>query len=280
MCPYHDNLLTIEQLCLGLFSCKPIRAAWDLTVEDPHCMHQKSIYLGGSLPNVVVDFVLVFMPLPYVWRLHTSLYQRLILASMFALGLFICIVSIVRLTIVMAIESSDNNVTYNLRDFMLWSTVEVNIGLVCACLPSMRQFLKMVGLNRLFSSIRGSSRNTPGASGGPSNAVNPSKASQQQQQHKRSTTRGSRSGILSSIKTGFNKFDSGDEGFQMIDSVANNNRFGKNQSQVEAGRTSDETGTSSDNKVADGKTSTGISVQRDWSVWVDERSLQAPREQS
>lgn len=240
-------------------------------------MHQKSIYLGGSLPNVIVDFVLVFMPLPYVWRLHTSLYQRLILASMFALGLFICIVSIVRLTIVMAIKSNDNNVTYNLRDFMLWSTVEVNIGLVCACLPSMRQFLKMVGLNRLFSSIRGSSKNTPGASGGPSNVVNPSKASQQ---HKRSTTRGSRSGILSSIKTGFNKFDSGDEGFQMIDSVANNNRFGKNQSQVEAGRTSDETGASSENRVVDGKTSTGISVQRDWSVWVDERSSQAPREQS
>lgn len=236
-------------------------------------MHQKSIYLGGSLPNVIIDFVLVIMPLPYVWRLHTSLYQRLILASMFALGLFICIVSIVRLTMVMAIESSDNNVTYNLRDFMLWSTVEVNIGLVCACLPSMRQFLKLVGLNRIFSSIRGSSRNTPGASGNPSNGLGQSEPS------RKKSSRGSRSNILSGLKTGFTKFDTGDEGFQMIDSMSKTNGFGKNQSLVEATRTSAETGSSSDHRTAHDKTSTGISVQRDFSVWVEQPSTTS-REQS
>lgn len=261
----------ITFICLGLFGCRPIRAAWDLTVENPHCIAPKSVYLGGSLPNVIVDFVLVLMPLPYVWRLNTSIQQRLILAGMFALGFFICIVSIVRLTIVMSIEDSDQNATYNIRHFLLWSTVEINIGLVCACLPSMRHFLKMIGLNRLFSSIRGSSRNTPGASGNPSSAaVRPSEASGKK------SSRGSRSGILSTIKTGFTQFDSGDDSFQMMDNVTNH-RHGKSQSQVEAGRTSDDTG-GSGSSLNDNQNVTGISVQRDWSVWVDDKSSTAPQQ--
>lgn len=263
------------QLCLGLFACQPIHAQWDTSVTDAKCLHQKSVYLGGSLPNVIVDFVLVFMPIPYVWKLHASLYQRLILASMFFLGLFICIVSIIRLTIVMSVNSNDQNVTYNLKDFILWSSVEINIGLVCACLPSMRQFLKLVGLNRIFSSVRGSSRNTPGASNLPSGA-NASEGTRKKGTQKS----GSRTGILSTITGGFHKFDSGDDGFQMIDSISKN-PYGKSQSQVEGGRASVETGQSAGSKSDSDKNQTGISVQRDWSVWVDERNQRpgAPREQ-
>lgn len=269
------------QLCLCLFSCRPIHASWDLTVTDPQCLNQKSIYLGGSLPNVIVDFILVLMPLPYVWRLHASLYQRMIIAGMLTLGLFICIVSIVRLTIVMAIESTDNNVTYNLGDFMLWSTVEINIGLVCACLPSMRHILNMIGLNRLFSSIRGSSsRNTPEATGNPFNALGGGDGGGETDASRKASRSGSKVGILSNIKTGFNKMDSDDEGFQMMDSAGHNLAFGTSKSQVEVGRTSLETGGSAGNGSGGDKDVTVISVQRDWSVWHDQRMPAVPRQQS
>lgn len=170
------------------------------------------------------------MPLPYVYRLHASIYQRIIIAGMLTLGLFICIVSIVRLTIVMAIESTDTNVTYNLGDFMLWSTVEINIGLVCACLPSMRQILKMMNLNCLFSSIGGSSHNSPGVNGNPSNSLGGGDGGGQPDASKRKATRGGRKvGILSTVQTGFNKMDSDDEGFQMMDNAGHNPAFGMNK---------------------------------------------------
>ncbi|KAJ4250326.1 hypothetical protein NW757_007159 [Fusarium falciforme] len=114
---------------VATFSCNPVEKQWNILIEHGKCMEQKPVYLGGSLPNVIIDFVLVGMPLPSVFRLNIPLGRRLILAGMFTLGFFICIVSIIRLTIVMSIRTDDRNITYNLRDFMLWSTVEINIGL-------------------------------------------------------------------------------------------------------------------------------------------------------
>lgn len=129
------------------------------------------------------------------------------------------IVSIVRLAIVMSIESSDRNVTYNLKDLMLRSTVEISIGLICACLPSMRQFLKIIGLNRIFSSVRGSSKNTPGEVGNshnPSGVINPSNQASQGN----GSRGGFRSEMLSSIRTGLNNLNKNENRFQMIDVVS------------------------------------------------------------
>lgn len=211
-------------------------------------MEQKPVYLGGSLPNVIIDFVLVGMPLPSVFRLNIPLGRRLILAGMFTLGFFICIVSIIRLTIVMSIRTDDRNVTYNLRDFMLWSTVEINIGLVCACLPSMRPLLQIIGLSRLFSTGRGTSE--------------PSGPTGNSSSYPLSRTEGSRprknGGGLFSTLARLSKIDSDEDQFQMIDDISG--RQGKNKVEIGASRTSNET--DSESRTA------AISVQKDWSVLV------------
>lgn len=242
----HLQLLTC-QVFVATFSCNPVEKQWNILIEHGECMEQKPVYLGGSLPNVIIDFVLVGMPLPSVFRLNIPLGRRLILAGMFALGFFICIVSIIRLTIVMSIRTDDLNVTYNLRDFMLWSTVEINIGLVCACLPSMRPMLQIIGLSRLFSTGRGTSEPT-GPTGNSSS-------------YPLSRTEGSRprkkGGIFSTL-AGLSKIDSDEDGLQMIDDISG--RQGKSKAEINASRTSNET----DNESR----AVAISVQKDWSVLV------------
>ncbi|KAF4990094.1 hypothetical protein FDECE_14502 [Fusarium decemcellulare] len=248
---------------VATFSCNPVEKQWNILIEHGKCLEQKPVYLGGSLPNVIVDFVLVGMPLPSVFRLNIPLGRRLILAGMFTLGFFICIVSIVRLTIVMSIRTDDQNVTYNLRDFMLWSTVEVNIGLVCACLPSMRPMLQLMGLSRLFSTARGTSdpsRPTGNTSNQPSSRMDWSGAS-----HSRKKSRG---GLFSTL-AGLSKIDSEEDGFQMIDDISG--RQGKNRTEIDATRTSNDTDSESRDASQKGGP-TAISVQRDWSVLVDDNS--------
>ncbi|KAH7275904.1 hypothetical protein B0J15DRAFT_507405 [Fusarium solani] len=233
---------------VATFSCNPVEKQWNILIEHGKCMEQKPVYLGGSLPNVIIDFVLVGMPLPSVFRLNIPLGRRLILAGMFTLGFFICIVSIIRLTIVMSIRTDDRNVTYNLRDFMLWSTVEINIGLVCACLPSMRPLLQVIGLSRLFSTGRGTSE--PSGPAGNSSS------------YPLSRTEGSRprkkGGIFSTL-AGLSKIDSNEDEFQMIDNISG--RQGKNNVEIGASRTSNETDSES-------RATAAISVQKDWSVLV------------
>ncbi|KAI1342845.1 hypothetical protein F5Y15DRAFT_371183 [Xylariaceae sp. FL0016] len=137
---------------MAVFSCKPVRAQWDITIDDAQCIDQNAFYLGGSLPNVVVDFIIVFIPMPYVWRLHLSVAKRAVLVGIFALGLFVCVVSVIRLCTVMAIQRSGADATYNLREPIMWSTVEINVGLICTCLPSMRPLLKLFNPWNIFPS--------------------------------------------------------------------------------------------------------------------------------
>ncbi|KAM5350502.1 hypothetical protein ACJ41O_007007 [Fusarium nematophilum] len=250
---------------VATFSCNPVQAQWNIAIPNAKCLEQKPVYLGGSLPNVIVDFVLVGMPLPSVFRLNIPLGRRLILAGMFALGFFICVVSIVRLTIVMSIRTDDQNVTYNLRDFMLWSTVEVNIGLVCACLPSMRPFLQIIGLSRLFSTAR--SYGDPSRPTGD-NSAHPSSARVEWSEASRSRRKGGGGGGIFSTLAGLSKIDSDEDGFRMIDHISASN--GKSKTEV-GRRTSHETDTESRDASQKGGAS-AISVLRDWSVLVDENS--------
>lgn len=258
-CP--SNTTTYLQLCLGAFSCNPIRSQWDLSVTNPKCLPSKTIYLSGSLINVIVDFVLVMMPMPYVWRLRAPLGQRLILAGMFGLGFFVCIVSVIRLTEVMAIPAGDLDATYNLKDFIIWSTVEINIGLLCSCLPSMRRLLSAIGLGRLFS--RGSSADkagtgelTPGQA-----AVRNTQPSSAGRSLGGSTSRLKGGGLWTSM--GLTKIDSDEDAYEMIDHRANPK--GESQAEIETGGRA-----SSRESERSASGTAGIVVQRDWSVKVDE----------
>jgi hypothetical protein len=65
-------------------------------------------------------------------------------------------VSIIRLQFLVDLGSSTNP-TFDQTDVSIWSTVEINVGIICTCMPSLRLFLV-----RLFPVLGGSSHNTRG----------------------------------------------------------------------------------------------------------------------
>jgi len=107
--------------------------------------------MGASIPNVITDVILVIMPIPYVWKLHAPIAQRIVLAAIFALGAFVGIVSIIRLSILVETTSGILDLTYTFKDVYLWSLIEIQVGLICVCLPSLRPMIRVIGLNSLFS---------------------------------------------------------------------------------------------------------------------------------
>ena len=252
-------LTYLPQTFIVIFACNPVRASWDITITTAKCIPVKSIYLGGSLPNVITDAVLVVMPIPYVWRLHAPLMQRIVLASMFMLGIFIAIVSVIRLRIFLSIPISQSaNVTYNFREVIVWSIVEINIGLTCACLPSLKPAVGFLGLNKLFSFTNSRPSNATPAPGHtderPSNF--------EQSNRSRGRKKGSTGGMFSTL-AGLTKLDSEEDGFRMIENEAQRNGGlgqGKNDVELDVRRSGDTDGS------RDGKKAGGITVQRDWSV--------------
>lgn len=154
---------TIGSAITVVVACDPIAGSWDINkAATAKCIDKKSFYMGASIPNVITDVVLVVMPIPYVWKLHAPIIQRIVLAAIFALGAFVSIVSIIRLSVLVDTTSGVLDITYTFKDVYLWSLVELQVGLTCICLPSLRPMIRIMGLSRFFSFSRSRpSGNTP-----------------------------------------------------------------------------------------------------------------------
>jgi hypothetical protein len=43
-------------------------------------------FIGKAIPNIITDWALLFLPIPYIWRLHQSRAQKVALCGVFGLG--------------------------------------------------------------------------------------------------------------------------------------------------------------------------------------------------
>lgn len=58
--------------------------------------------------NIVLDFIVVAMPMPYLWRLQMSIRKKIMIMLMFSGGLFVVVVSIMRLQFLITFAHSKN----------------------------------------------------------------------------------------------------------------------------------------------------------------------------
>lgn len=225
---------------------------------DAVCLDRRASYTGASAVNVVTDVVLLALPLPYIWNLNSPLFQRLVLVGIFLLGIFVSIVSIIRLSILMHLDLASPDITYNMSQVFIWSLVETNVGLICACLPSLRPAVKILGLSRLFPSSATMARNAYIQQDTPI-------ASRTTGDKSQSSSRRKQFGFMSTLG-GSTKYDEEEDSFQMINQQ--NLAYGKNSTTVGAyhTRSSDET----DGPPRQGKAAKSniqpITVEREWRI--------------
>lgn len=88
------------------------------------------------------------------------------------------IVSIVRLRSMIRFANSQN-ITWDYMDIAYWSTIELHVGIVCACLPSLRSLFVALGAKVLATTrngSRGSRATGPRSAGSSKNSTVAEKA--------------------------------------------------------------------------------------------------------
>ncbi|KAI9892672.1 MAG: hypothetical protein M1814_001366 [Vezdaea aestivalis] len=105
--------------------------------------------------NIFTDFLILLFPMPIVWKLQIPKRQKLALCGVFAAGTIACVASVVRAFHVKDVITAD--LTYTDVNPEVWSMVEVSIGIITACLPTIRTSLSSFA-HRVSS--RWSSRST------------------------------------------------------------------------------------------------------------------------
>ncbi|KAJ5174937.1 uncharacterized protein N7482_000814 [Penicillium canariense] len=136
------------------FQCWPIEHTW-YGWDGQHpgkCVQNHTLVVVAAALNIVLDAWVIALPIPKVLELQASITTKLQVVLMFSVGFLITGVSIYR-TIMLKIFATSTNPTWDNAPGGYWSVIEVNVGLFCLCMPSMRSLL-----GRLFPSMFGSTK--------------------------------------------------------------------------------------------------------------------------
>ena len=81
---------SIVTILMAIFACRPVSASWNLkqymdprTVCKPQAYEVLNIY---GFCNVVTDVLLIFMPVPLIWKMQTNRSKKIGVALVFATG--------------------------------------------------------------------------------------------------------------------------------------------------------------------------------------------------
>lgn len=140
-----------------ILQCTPIQRAWDKSIPGT-CINFKAFWYTHSCFNAFFDILIYVMPMPLIKQLQLNKGAKLGLISVFALGGFVCAVSIVRMTFLAGSSKTPDN-TWGSFKAVLWTEIESNTSIWCACMPALR-----APTIKLFRRITGKPTNSTGRS--------------------------------------------------------------------------------------------------------------------
>ncbi|KAJ9615037.1 hypothetical protein H2200_001111 [Cladophialophora chaetospira] len=154
---------------LFIFQCSPVSYAW--TQWDGSgggkCLNFDLGAVMHAVTNILLDLLIFALPIWQLWSLSLSKKKKFQVISMFCVGFFVTLVSVLRLWS-MTMLGDTWNPTWDFVPFGYWSDLELNVGIACICMPSLR-----VVLRRYFPSCGIATTNKDGSASGPDMAARP-----------------------------------------------------------------------------------------------------------
>ncbi|KAI0155280.1 hypothetical protein GGR57DRAFT_464708 [Xylariaceae sp. FL1272] len=137
-------IIALIQAILTLVFCLPRQGdgGWTTATYAGHCT-EPYLKLSASqgIVNAIADFYLLVIPITTVMGLNVDMRRKLAIAGVFVTGLLATI-----LTVVGTVYRYESVETYDSTWVNTWiaplSVAEMNVGVICACLPMAFQFFK------------------------------------------------------------------------------------------------------------------------------------------
>ncbi|KAF2127338.1 hypothetical protein P153DRAFT_398683 [Dothidotthia symphoricarpi CBS 119687] len=138
-------LYTLAYSIAAWLQCKPISASWEAWDgehgEPDYCINLNTFWYAASGVNIALDLVIAAIPIPELVTLNLSWRKKGSLIAIFGVGFITIMVSCVRLPTLHTYGNTYNPL-WNHSWGNLVSTVELNVGVICICLPSFRRFFQ------------------------------------------------------------------------------------------------------------------------------------------
>jgi len=159
-------------------TCIPLEAAWNFSYPRTVCRPQKTnvLYLLiGGIIYTITDLIFAILPLLFILKINRPLREKIVLCFLMGLGILCAAASIPKF-ISYSVFASGGDTTKNATGVVVWSQIELYVGIIAACIPMLRAFfegvLRKVGIS-ITNSSRGPSRDrTSGWNRTPRSRIN------------------------------------------------------------------------------------------------------------
>ncbi|TEA19409.1 Satratoxin biosynthesis SC1 cluster protein 4 [Colletotrichum sidae] len=124
----------------NLNQCKPFSFSWE-GWDGRHpgrCINLVAMLISHAAVNIALDVWMLALPVTQVLWLNMRKRQKFEILSMFGLGIFITVVSAIRMRVLLNFRNFSDP-TYDVFYLHLWSYLELSVAVIVACLPSTRQ---------------------------------------------------------------------------------------------------------------------------------------------
>ncbi|KAI1352661.1 hypothetical protein F5Y01DRAFT_279132 [Xylaria sp. FL0043] len=122
-----------------------------------YCYDSKALFYTMAISDVITDFVILSLPLFWVWRLNMSIPKRFALSGVFLLGVLGISTGIARLVVYIN-QSKDFKKNADgighLTTLMVWSMVEMSIAVIAGCLPMIWPLVNQLSLEDMMRTLR------------------------------------------------------------------------------------------------------------------------------
>ncbi|KAL3482105.1 hypothetical protein BJX99DRAFT_243126 [Aspergillus californicus] len=126
-----------------IFSCQPVSHFWHMWDGEHQgkCIDHPRMIWAHAIINILLDVVMIGLPVPTVIKMNISRRKKVGICSIFAVGIVVTIVSIIRLVKSLSFNMNDNP-TKKFVEVGMWSGIEVYLSIICACMPGIRALFK------------------------------------------------------------------------------------------------------------------------------------------
>ncbi|KIX09440.1 uncharacterized protein Z518_00520 [Rhinocladiella mackenziei CBS 650.93] len=163
----------IAFILVSVFQCRPVSLAWTHWDGEHEgvCNNVNAQGWAAAAINIALDLVILIMPLRLISKLNLHWKKKVQIMIMLSVGGFVTIVSILRLETLFHFATSPN-VSWDGTAFGYWSCIEMDVGVICACMPALYSLFKYY-FPQVFSGTVQSKSTGNGTSGGRSGARTP-----------------------------------------------------------------------------------------------------------
>ncbi|CAI7628390.1 unnamed protein product [Penicillium glandicola] len=129
----------------SVFQCTPVARAWNKTIPGS-CIDITTNWYANAGFSIATDIIILALPMYPLYKSKIVLNRKIALMIVFALGAFVVVTSVLRMQ-TLDFSSASPDTTFDIAS-SIWTIIEENVGITCACLPMM-----WAPLARLFPSF-------------------------------------------------------------------------------------------------------------------------------